>query len=149
MDQQNEFNLNKILLTVDVDDRDSTAKAFSYSIKMAKIFDAELGICSVLENNDINIYDSLTPDKIEAKRDSLRKIVGQYADEAEQLGVDHVTPIIAEGGDIEDVILDQIIPDYQPDLLVCGFDSIKDFPRDGKISAKLSNRADISVSVIK
>lgn len=65
MDKKAEFDLNKVLLTVDVDDRDSTSKAFSYAIKMAKIFKAELGICSVLENNDINIYDSLTPDKIE------------------------------------------------------------------------------------
>ena len=58
----------RILLTVDEDDNTSSERAFRYATTLAHDYDVPLGICSVLESEDINIFDSLTPSKIQAKR---------------------------------------------------------------------------------
>lgn len=138
----------RILLTIDADDPEANERALRYAVTQAKEFDAELGICSVLEGSDINIYDSLTPKKLDKKREALNEVINKYVEMAEDFGVKHVTAMTSEGGDIDDEILDTIIPDFNPDLLVCGAD------KDGEhrfysISIKLAKKAKISVIVIR
>ena len=138
----------RILLTIDADDPQANEKALSYAVTQAKEFGAELGICSVLEGDDINIYDSLTPKKLDEKRAALNAVIFKYVDAAKDFGIENVSAIASEGGNIDDQILDDIIPDFKPDLLVCGAD------KDGEhhfysISIKLAKRAKISVIVVR
>ncbi|WP_395319332.1 universal stress protein [Fructilactobacillus frigidiflavus] len=138
----------RILLTIDADDPEANKKALSYAVTQAKEFGAELGICSVLEGDDINIYDSLTPKKLDEKRAALNAVIYKYVDAAKDFGIENVSAIASEGGDIDDQILDDIIPNFNPDLLVCGAD------KDGEhhfysISVKLAKRAKISVIVVR
>ncbi|KLD58387.1 hypothetical protein WP50_26550 [Lactiplantibacillus plantarum] len=65
----------RILLTVDEDDNTSSERAFRYATTLAHDYDVPLGICSVLESEDINIFDSLTPSKIQAKRKHVEDVV--------------------------------------------------------------------------
>ncbi|KRM90578.1 hypothetical protein FC87_GL001264 [Fructilactobacillus florum DSM 22689 = JCM 16035] len=139
---------DRILLTIDADDPDANTKALRYAVTQAKEFNAELGVCSVLEGSDINIYDSLTPKKLDAKRTALNQVIEKYVEQARSFGIDKVTAMTSEGGDIDDEILDTIIPKFNPDLLVCGAD------KDGEhhfysISVKLAKKAKISVIVVR
>ena len=59
------MNFNKIL--VGVDDSADALKAFDYAISFAKQNSAELDIISVLEEHDINVYESLDKDFIHGK----------------------------------------------------------------------------------
>ena len=77
----------RILLTIDEDDNESTIKAFRFAVTLAHDYDAHLGIVSVLENEDINIFDSLTPAKLKEKRTELEKAVNHYVKLAEKIGI--------------------------------------------------------------
>ncbi|PMD69064.1 universal stress protein [Companilactobacillus nuruki] len=140
----------RILLTVDEDDNESTTRAFRFAITLAHDYDAVLGIVSVMESEDINIFDSLTPSKIKEKRDELKKVVSNYVDTAEENGLRRVEPLAYEGGDVDDVILERVIPDFKPDLIVTGADT--QFPHSkiaGAIGPRLAKRADVSVIVVR
>lgn len=140
----------RILITIDEDDRPSTSRAFRFALTLAHDYQAHLGIASVLESNDISIYESLMPAKLNEKREHLKTIVQEYAAKAEAFGVKHVRPIIAEGGDVDDVILQKIVPDFQPDLIVCGADvDFASHGHPGAISLRLTKKADVSVIVIR
>ena len=142
----------RILLTVDEDDNESTAKAFRFATTMARDYDAVLGIVSVMESEDINIFESLTPTKLAEKRDLLDQAVEKYVDLAENKGLKKIEPLIYEGGDIDDVILDKAIPDFKPDLIVTGADT--KYPRSkskitGAIGPRLARKAPVSVIVVR
>ncbi|CAJ1200574.1 hypothetical protein CPR19088_GLDEOEPO_02571 [Companilactobacillus paralimentarius] len=140
----------RILLTVDEDDHESTTRAFRFAITLAHDYDATLGIVSVMESEDINIFDSLTPSKIREKRDNLKQAVEQYVQAAEDNGLNKVEPLAYEGGDVGDVILERVIPDFQPDLIVTGADT--QFPHSkisGAIGPRLAKRAPVSVIVVR
>jgi len=140
----------RILITIDEDDRPSTSRAFRFALTLAHDYQAHLGIASVLESNDISIYESLMPAKLNEKRDHLKAIVQEYAAKAEAFGVEHVRPIIAEGGDVDDVILQKIVPDFQPDLIVCGADvDFASHGHPGAIGLRLTKKADVAVIVIR
>ncbi|WP_318767542.1 universal stress protein [Lactiplantibacillus carotarum] len=140
----------RILLTVDEDDNTSSERAFRYATTLARDYAVPLGICSVLESEDINIFDSLTPSKIQEKRHHVEDVVAEYVKMAEADGVQHVEPLVYEGGDVDDVILEQVIPDFEPDLLVTGADT--QFPHSkiaGAIGPRLARKAPISVIVVR
>lgn len=140
----------RILLTVDEDDNTSSERAFRYATTLARDYAVPLGICSVLESEDINIFDSLTPSKIQAKRRHVEQVVAKYVKMAESDGVKHVEPLVYEGGDVDDVILEQVIPEFEPDLLVTGADT--QFPHSkiaGAIGPRLARKAPISVIVVR
>ncbi len=76
------------------------------------------------------------------------EVVQKYVKMAKDFGVEKVVGITSEGEGIVNEILDAIIPDTGPDLLVCGADE------DGEhhyssISIKLAKKAKISVIVIR
>lgn len=141
---------HRVLITIDEDDRPSTARAFRFALTMARDYQAELGIASVLENNDISIYESLMPAKLQEKREHLRAIVKEYAAKSQAFGVQDVRPIVSEGGDVDDVILQQIVPDFRPDLIVCGADvDFASHGHPGAIGLRLARKSDVSVIVIR
>lgn len=140
----------RILLTVDEDDNTSSERAFRYATMLARDYRVPLGIVSVMESEDINIFDSLTPSKIQAKRRQVEQVVQGYVDLAEAGGVKTVEPLVYEGGDVDDVILEQVIPDFKPDLLVTGADT--EFAHSkiaGAIGPRLARKAPISVIVVR
>lgn len=140
----------RILLTVDEDDHESSTRAFRFATTLARDYDVYLGIVSVLESEDINIFDSLTPSKINEKRKYLKKVVDKYVKIAEDIGLSKVEPLVYEGGDVDDVILERVIPDFEPDLIVTGADT--QFPHSkisGAIGPRLAKRAPISVIVVR
>ena len=140
----------RILLTVDEDDHESSTRAFRFATTLARDYDVSLGIVSVLESEDINIFDSLTPSKINEKRKYLKKVVDKYVKIAEDIGLSKVEPLVYEGGDVDDVILERVIPDFEPDLIVTGADT--QFPHSkisGAIGPRLAKRAPVSVIVVR
>jgi len=140
----------RILLTVDEDDNTSSERAFRYATTLARDYDVPLGIVSVMESEDINIFDSLTPSKIQAKRRHVEQVVQDYVKLAETSGIKEVEPLVYEGGDVDDVILEQVIPDFKPDLLVTGADT--EFAHSkiaGAIGPRLARKAPISVIVVR
>jgi len=140
----------RVLLTVDEDDNTSSERAFRYAVTLAHDYEVTLGIVSVMESDDINIFDSLTPTKLEAKRAHVEAVVKSYVDLATADGIEKVTPLVYEGGDVDDVILDQVIPDFKPDLLVTGADT--EFAHSkiaGAIGPRLAKKAPISVIVVR
>ncbi|MFC6200690.1 universal stress protein [Lactiplantibacillus nangangensis] len=140
----------RILLTVDEDDNTSSERAFRYATTLARDYDVPLGIVSVMESEDINIFDSLTPSKIQAKRRHVEQVVQDYVKLAETSGIKDVEPLVYEGGDVDDVILEQVIPDFKPDLLVTGADT--EFAHSkiaGAIGPRLARKAPISVIVVR
>lgn len=141
---------HRVLITIDEDDRPSTTRAFRFALTMARDYGAQLGIASVLENEDISVYESLMPDKLHQRRENLQNVVKDYAAKAKAFGVENVRPIVAEGGDVDDVILQQIVPDFQPDLIVCGADvEFTSHGKPGAIGLRLTRKADVSVIVIR
>jgi len=141
-----------ILLTVDEDDNESTLRAFRFATTLAHDYAATLGVVSVMESEDINIFDSLTPDKLAEKRAFLDQAVEKYVDLAEKKGLKNVEPLVYEGGDIDDVILDKAIPEFKPDLIVTGADT--KYPRSkskitGAIGPRLARKAPVSVIVVR
>ncbi|KRM57320.1 hypothetical protein C5L31_000683 [Secundilactobacillus malefermentans] len=140
----------RVLLTVDADDTDSTKHAFRFAVTYAKDNGISLGIVSVMEMEDINIYDSLSPDRLQKKREAVEEVVKHYADLAKQYGVKSVKSLIGEGGDVDDVVLDQIIPEFHPDLVVCGADMVDARHKSGKtIGLHLAKRVSTSVIVVR
>jgi len=140
----------RILLTVDEDDNTSSERAFRYATTLARDYSVSLGIVSVMESEDINIFDSLTPSKIQAKRRHVEQVVQDYVKLAENSGIKQVEPLVYEGGDVDDVILEQVIPDFKPDLLVTGADT--EFAHSkiaGAIGPRLARKAPISVIVVR
>jgi len=140
----------RILLTVDEDDHESTARAFRFATTMAHDYDSHLGIVTVMENEDLNIFDSLTPAKLAEMRKHLKHVIHEYVKAAENMGLTKVEPLIYEDGDVDDVILDRVIPDFKPDLIVTGADT--KFPRSrisGAIGPRLAKKAPVSVIVVR
>ncbi|ETY72885.1 universal stress protein [Lactiplantibacillus fabifermentans] len=140
----------RVLLTVDEDDNTSSERAFRYATTLARDYDVTLGIVSVMENDDINIFDSLTPSKIQEKRDHVKQVVQDYVKLAEQLGLKKVEALVYEGGDVDDVILEKVIPEFEPDLLVTGADT--EFAHSkisGAIGPRLAKKAPVSVIVVR
>jgi len=152
MDQntlQDPLYYKRILLTVDGDDPKSNTRAFRFAVTLAHDYGAELGIVSVMENDDINIFDSLTPSKIKEKRDHLKQIVELYAHEAEKIVSKYVVDALEfEGGDVDDVIVEQVIPSFKPDLIVSGSDTQRS-TIVGSIGTRLAKKAPVSVIVVR
>ncbi|WP_270311778.1 universal stress protein [Ligilactobacillus agilis] len=141
------MNFNKIL--VGVDDSADALKAFDYAINFAKQNSAELDIISVLEEHDINVYESLDKDFIHGKYRDLAEHLTKYQHQAQEAGVSQVNILTAKGNPGE-TIVKQIIPQLQPDLLIIGSLAKKGLARHlGSQAAYMAKYAPISVWVIR
>lgn len=141
------MNFNKIL--VGVDDSADALKAFDYAINFAKQNSAELDIISVLEEHDINVYESLDKDFIHGKYRDLAEHLTKYQRQAQKAGISQVKTLTAKGNPGE-TIVKQIIPQLQPDLLIIGSLAKKGLARHlGSQAAYMAKYAPISVWVIR
>jgi nucleotide-binding universal stress UspA family protein len=106
-------------ILVGVDDSGDALLAFNYAIKRAKISDAELVIVSVLESNEMSVYQALSKDYIHGEREELEQHILKYQKQAQDAGVKKVRSIVAEGNAGETIVKD-VIPHIEPDLLIIG-----------------------------
>ncbi|WP_125582710.1 universal stress protein [Levilactobacillus cerevisiae] len=136
-------------ILVGVDDSADALLAFDYAIHQAKRDSAELIIVSVLEHDDLNVYQALDSDYIHGERDELRQHVQSYQKQAQDAGVADVKLVIAEGEPGETIVRD-VIPHVEPDLLVIGSIAKKGVSRYfGSQAAYMAKYAPISVMVVR
>lgn len=112
-------SFTKILVAVDEDDSNSSVRAFNYAVTTAKRLGAPLGIVSILEVQDFNIFDTLSPDIMKKRRNQVGDDLARYVNKARSFGVKEVFAFTGEGKP-STVIIEDILPEFQPDLLVCG-----------------------------
>lgn len=67
----------------------------------------------------MNVYEALNDDYVRNKHEDVEKDLQQYIATAQAAGVQDVRGIISEGNPGEKIVED-IIPQYQPDLLIIG-----------------------------
>ncbi|MQS76034.1 universal stress protein [Companilactobacillus halodurans] len=154
MDELKEYEVkkieySKILICVDSDDFESSRNAFNYACSLAKHYNAELGIVSVLETGDLNIFQSLDPEVLNQRREEIKELLEVYGKKAKEYGVQDVHMLVTEGGPGA-VITEKVIPKFQPDLVIVGVEK-KNRTRNtiGSQAAKIVNNSNVSVSVIR
>ncbi|MFC6165296.1 universal stress protein [Lactiplantibacillus dongliensis] len=136
-------------ILVGVDDSDDAQLAFRYAINRAKSDGAKLTIVSILEQDNMNVYEAMSKDFIHGQRSDLEAHVQQYQKLAEQFGIKDVTTVVDEGDPGETIVKD-IIPALKPDLLVIGSISKKGVRRYfGSQAAYMAKHAPISVLVVR
>lgn len=138
----------RLLLAVDDDDDESSRKAFNYACTLARTFELPLGIVSVMETGDMNIFQSLSPDVIKSRRDDIYHDLNTYVSKAKAFGVKEVKPLIGEGKP-ERVILEEIIPDFKPDLVLLGSHRRRGNLRIGHVAGEIMREAKVSVIIVK
>lgn len=136
-------------ILVGVDDSKDALLAFETAIQLAKRDAAELIIISVLENEQLSIYQTLDSDFIHGEYDDLEVHLRQYQKQAQAAGVTDVRMMITEGEPGESIIKD-VIPDVKPDLLVIGSLAKKGVSRYfGSQAAYMAKYAPITVLVVR
>ncbi|MGK0550537.1 universal stress protein [Enterococcus faecalis] len=136
-------------IMVGVEDSPDALKAFDYAIQKAKEEAAELIIVSILEDKDINVYQSLDKNYWQTKLAQLEQRCEEYKQEAVSAGINKVSGIVSEGNPGE-LIVNKLIPANQPDLLIIGSKStskLKSF--FGSQAAYMARYATISVMIIR
>ncbi|MFH5810701.1 universal stress protein [Companilactobacillus sp. FL22-1] len=140
---------SKILICVDSDDFVSSKNAFNYACSLARHHDAELGIVSVLETGDLNIFQSLDPEVLKERRGEIKKLLELYGQKAEEYGVKNIHLMVTEGNP-GSTIVDKVIPSFQPDLVIVGVeDKNRNRNTIGSQASKIVNNSKCSVSVIR
>jgi len=128
-------------IMVGVEESPDALKAFHYAIQKAKEEQAELVIVSILEEKEINVYQSLDKNYWQEQLAKLEKQTEKYQQEALANGIDKVSVIVNEGN---------LIPLNKPDLLIIGSKStskLKSF--FGSQAAYMARYAPISVMIIR
>lgn len=106
-------------ILVGTDDSQDALLAFQYAVSYAQSTEAELFIVSVLEKDEMNVYQALNDDYIHGERKDLEAHLLEYKKSAENAGVRQVQTLIREG-DPGKTIVHDVIPKIQPDLLIIG-----------------------------
>ncbi|WP_461215024.1 universal stress protein [Lacticaseibacillus sp. GG6-2] len=142
------MHYNRLLLAVDDDDDDSSRKAFNYACTLAKIYGIPLGIVSILETGDLNIYQSLSPDLLSDRRSEIAANLNTYVDKAEAFGAQDVQPLIGEGKPAH-VILEEIVPAFKPDLIILGSHTRRGKNHIGHVAGEVVREASASVIIVR
>ncbi|KRM13551.1 universal stress protein [Paucilactobacillus suebicus] len=143
------MTFKKILVAVDEDDSSSSRKAFCYAVTLANSYKVPLGIVTILETDDLSVYDSLQPDVIEGRRQEMESAVNLYVQKAKDFGVDEVEGFLGEGKPGKKIVR-ETIPQFEPDLLVCGSETQdKSSIFIGSQASYMSQNAPCSVIVVR
>lgn len=139
-------------ILVGVDDAPDAKMAFDYAVDKAKRDGSELGIVSVLETNTINVYEALNKDFVHGSRDELDARINEYIQAAIDYGVDpkKITKIIDEGSKPAERIVNHVLPEFHPDLLVIGsIGKVDSRKLVGSQAAYMAKNANISVTIVR
>jgi len=104
---------------VGVDDSDDAQLAFRYAMHRCIKDDSSLIITSILESDEMNVYQALTKDYVHGERKELEEHLKEYRQVALDAGVKKVELMVAEGDPGETIVKD-VIPASKADLLVIG-----------------------------
>ncbi|MBM6753764.1 universal stress protein [Lactobacillus alvi] len=109
-------------ILVGVDDAPDARAAFSYAVDKAKRDGSELGIVSIYETSEVNVYQILDRDFTHSSRDEMENRIDQYTQAAIDYGIDpkKITAIVDQGERPAERICNHVIPEYEPDLLIIG-----------------------------
>ncbi|MHC9532040.1 universal stress protein [Dellaglioa sp. BT-FLS60] len=147
MTESDDIKLANIL--VGVDDSDDAQLAFKTAIHRAKEEDAKLTIVSILESDEVNVFQALTKDYVHGERKELETHLLEYKEIAENEGVKDVMVVIGEGEPGE-TIVHEIIPAVRADLLIIGSLAKKGVSKYfGSQAAYMAKHAPISVYVVR
>ncbi|HJC04533.1 universal stress protein [Ligilactobacillus hohenheimensis] len=147
MDTESVKNIKKIL--VGVDDSADAQLAFRVAMRRAIDLNATLYIVSVLEKDEMNVFQVLDDDYVHGEREELKKHLLRYQKIAEEAGVVDVRIVIAEG-DPGETIVKEVIPSINPDLLVVGALSKQGIRKYfGSQAAYMAKYAPCSVFVVR
>lgn len=136
-------------ILVAVDDSSDALLAFKYAISRAKEEGAKLTIVSVLEDEEINVFQSLSGQYVHGKYEDLENHLKEYKKTAEAEGVTNVD-VIASTGEAGETIVKDVIPKVDPDLLIVGSESKKGLARHfGSQAAYMAKYAPVSVMVVR
>ncbi len=136
-------------ILVGVENSPSAYKAFQYAVRLALRENADLVITSILEYDDLNIYQALNHRVMKDKRAALKNYLHACHEEAVRCGVKSVRLLSAEG-DPAKRILQDILPKTDADLLVIGHRSRNPIVAYfGTTASALVRRSPISVMVVK
>lgn len=143
---------NQILVAVDEDDSASSLAAFRYALGIAKENHATLGIVTVLELEDLNVFEALSPEKRNQIRQNLEADLKLYVAKAHKVGIKKVKAFIREGKPAA-LIVNEVIPLFKPDVLICGSKTKPVSSRQkifiGSQASYLAQNAPCSVMVIR
>ena len=110
---------------------------------------AKLTILSVFEANQLSVFDYFSKDSNSAAREDVANALERYRQEAQEAGVEDIVTLLAEGEPGE-VIVKDVIPDIEPDMVVIGSHSQKGAARYfGSQSKYVANNAPITVMVVR
>ncbi|WP_461218523.1 universal stress protein [Lapidilactobacillus salsurivasis] len=146
VDRDPEVYFHKMLVAVD--DSEDSKLAFKYAVHRAKKDHLGLAIVSILESDEMNVYQAFSNDYVHGEREDLERHLEEYRHEAEDAGVEKVETFIGEGKP-GDVIVHEAIPTIKPDLLIIGARAKTTGARVGSQAAYMVKHARISVAVIR
>lgn len=136
-------------ILVGVDDSPDAQLAFRYAISEARLSGASLVIASVLESDNVNVFQALNKDFVHGERKDLAEHLNQYRQLALRAGVKTVDTVVEEG-DPGEVIVKTIIPAVHADLLIVGSLSKTGVRKYfGSQAAYMAKYSPISVMVVR
>ena len=136
-------------ILVGVDDSADAQLAFKYAVRRAAKDGATLIITSILESDDMNVYQALTKDYVHGEHDELVAHVQGYKKIAEDGGVENVE-VIVDAGDPGETIVKNVIPEVSADLLIIGSLSKKGIRKYfGSQAAYMAKYSPISVMILR
>ncbi|GHP14109.1 universal stress protein [Lentilactobacillus fungorum] len=136
-------------ILVGVDDSPDAQLAFRYAISEARLSGASLVIASILEHEEMNVYQVLNKDYVHGERKELVQHLSEYRNLALRAGVKQVDTVVEEG-DPGETIVKTIIPAVKADLLIVGSLSKTGVRKYfGSQAAYMAKYAPISVMVVR
>ena len=143
-------HFNRIMIAIDDDDFISSRFAFDYACTVAKIYSVPLAIASVMETGDLNVFQSLDPETLAEHREAVANDLNAYVEKAKQFGILDVVPLIGEGKPGK-VIVDEMVPQFKPDLIVVGSETHRGARHQtiGSVAAFVTRYAPCTVIVVR
>ncbi|QBO36678.1 universal stress protein [Periweissella cryptocerci] len=136
-------------ILVGVDDSADAQLAFLNAVSHALEDDSLLHIVTVLESDELNVFQALTKDALLEKRMYLEQRLQDYKQQALDAGVKEVHIVLAEGEPGETIVKD-VIPDVKPDLVVVGAAAKKGIEKYmGSQAGYIAKYATVSVMVVR
>lgn len=148
---ESEKDVDKVFsrILVGVDDSADAQLAFKYAVRRAAKDGAKLFITSILESDEMNVFQALTKDYVHGERDELEAHLQDYAKFADEAGVEDLE-IIVDEGDPGETIVKNVIPATQADLLIVGSLSKKGIRKYfGSQAAYMAKYSPITVMIIR
>lgn len=145
---ENDFRFKRIM--VGMDGSSDSVLAFRYAVSRVKNTDDLLILCTVMSERHENVFQSLEPSFVYGESDDAVKYLNKYKKFAEKQGVKHVKLVLDEGESAGKVIIKDVIPHVEPDLLIIGSKSKKGIAkRFGSQAAYMAKYANIPVMIVR